>query len=203
MNTKWGIDYSYVKSASRTLLTYGIDGRGSLDHQLKTRYTLNKRWIANLLGKNGDRYFNSPFLDGRTYNFTLNGIEPSLAYTSQSNKLNIVTSGRIETRQNDKLLGDEVAKFYSGSASIRHSTANQANIQGKFIYNYISFNGDLNSSVGYNMLDGLVIGNNILWQIGLERKLGKGMEFAMDYEGRKPGNNSIIHTGRASVRALF
>jgi hypothetical protein len=203
MNAKWGMDYSYVKSVSRTLLTYGIDGRGSLDHQIKARYTINKRWVANLLGKNGERFFNSPFLDGRTYQFSIKGVEPSIAFTSPSNRLNLVTSGRIESRQNEELLGGEVARFYSGSASIRHSTANLANLQVKLIYNYISFNGDLNSSVGYNILDGLVTGNNILWQIGMERKLGKGMEFAMDYEGRKPGSNAVIHTGRASVRALF
>ena len=35
------------------------------------------------------------------------------------------------------------------------------------------------------------------------KKLGNSLELSLQYEGRKAGDTGIVHTGRASLRALL
>jgi hypothetical protein len=202
-NIKWGLDYTHVLSKTRSLLTYGIDTRGNLEHSLKARYNISKRYLAQTIGRTGVKSFNSPFLDGRSYSFTQQVLEPSITYQTLKNNLRIGLSGRIEKRANAPQYGIEQANFLVAGLDGRYSNADNSSLNGKFSYNKIQFNGNQASSIGYIMLDGLLDGNNYLWQLGYERKVAKGIELTIDYEGRKPGAQLVIHTGRASVRAIF
>jgi hypothetical protein len=59
------------------------------------------------------------------------------------------------------------------------------------------------SSVSYVILEGLSPGKNYLWNIDLTKKLGNSLELNLQYEGRKAGQLNMIHTGRASLRAIL
>jgi hypothetical protein len=61
----------------------------------------------------------------------------------------------------------------------------------------------LNSTVSYVILNGLLPGKNYLWNLDFTKKLGNNLEVSIQYEGRKPGEGNIIHTGRASLRAIL
>ncbi len=53
------------------------------------------------------------------------------------------------------------------------------------------------------MLDGLLPGTNLLWNLQLTKRLLNNLELNFQYDGRKPGATRTIHTGRASITALF
>jgi hypothetical protein len=53
------------------------------------------------------------------------------------------------------------------------------------------------------MLDGLLPGQNYLWNVDLTQRLSSFLELNFQYEGRKAGTSGVVHIGRAQIRALF
>jgi hypothetical protein len=86
---------------------------------------------------------------------------------------------------------------------MRYNVLSSSTLNGKFQFSNINFTGAANTTVAFIMLDALLPGKNFLWNIDLTRRLSNNMEINFQYEGRKPGEAKAIHTGRASVRALF
>lgn len=76
-------------------------------------------------------------------------------------------------------------------------------LNGSFTFNNISFHGNANSPVGFLLLDGLLPGKNLIWNLELTKRLAGNIELNLQYEGRKPATNPVVHTGRASIRAIF
>jgi hypothetical protein len=70
-------------------------------------------------------------------------------------------------------------------------------------YIRIAYNGTVNSTTGYEMLEGLKPGENFTWRAGWQQSLGQSLQLTLGYEGRKTPDNKPIHTGNAQVRAMF
>jgi hypothetical protein len=90
----------------------------------------------------------------------------------------------------------------------KYNVLQNSSLGGRFTYNAIDYKDvatkDIaNTTIGYIMLDGLLPGNNLLWALDFTKRLLNNVELNFQYEGRKPGTTRSIHTGRASLRALF
>jgi hypothetical protein len=78
------------------------------------------------------------------------------------------------------------------------------NLQAKFSYIQIEFNGLANTPIAFAMLDGLQDGQNLLWGLTIDRQISKTIQLNLNYEGRRTGNQQgIVHVGRMQLRALF
>jgi hypothetical protein len=83
-----------------------------------------------------------------------------------------------------------------------------SSLNARFVFNTIGYsdkmnNNKANTTIAYTMLDGLLPGNNFLWTIDLTRRLLNNVELNFQYDGRQPAKAKTVHTGRASLRALF
>ena len=85
----------------------------------------------------------------------------------------------------------------------KFNAVNNTSLTGKFTYTQINYNGAINSTVSYIMLDALLPGKNLLWNFDLTKRLGNNLELSFQYEGRKPAETRTIHIGRASLRAIL
>jgi hypothetical protein len=96
------------------------------------------------------------------------------------------------------------------SARINHfslestfSKSNKASLRLKVSFASVVYTGLPNTPVEFAMLGGLQNGSNYLWTIAYDRLLGKNIQLGISYDGRKTGVARMVHTGRASVRAIF
>ncbi len=200
-NTTWGIDFVQNITNNRSLLTYGIDTRNNADYALKLRWNITKTLTHNFNVNNGRRAFNSPFLNSRNYTIQFYNIEPAVTFLSKNGNNRLSANYKWEQKQNS--ISTEKAIQNIAGIEYKLSKAGSTNYNFRINYNNIKFNGDANSPVGFVMLEGLQNGNNFLWLTSLEKKLAKGLEMSLEYEGRKPDNVPVIHTGRATMRAIF
>jgi hypothetical protein len=52
-------------------------------------------------------------------------------------------------------------------------------------------------------LQGLSKGNNQLFNLQIQQRIGQNLQINMSYEGRKSGEIPFIHSGKMEARYLF
>ncbi|MES1161318.1 MAG: hypothetical protein ABUM51_11205, partial [Bacteroidota bacterium] len=206
----WGFDLSNTRNGSKSLLTYGYEARQLAEWSLRTRLNLNKAIALNATFRQGSNQLHNTGTNFDSSNYQLRqfSAEPALTYTRGSN-FRIGMGYRLSVKTNTPDLGGQ--KYTSGAfnADFKYNILQSTSIQSKFTYNQITYrskdgsNASTTSSVSYVILEGLSPGKNYLWNIDLTKKLGSSLELSLQYEGRKAGDANIVHTGRASLRALL
>ena len=71
----------------------------------------------------------------------------------------------------------------------------------KYIKN--KFEGNSQSAVAYQMLEGLQPDNNFTWSVFLQKRISKFLDLNLTYLGRKTADRKAIHTGSVQLRAFF
>ncbi|WP_235906453.1 hypothetical protein [Ginsengibacter hankyongi] len=202
---KWGIDITHRLNTSKALLNYGFESNKLRDLTLKGRWNLNRSIATSFTNKYGLNQLNNSSFANRNYRIDEVSAEPSVSYIYKSN-LRVSLIYTYDSKQN-KIAFMETAINNSIAAEIRYNVLSNGTLNGRFSYNNINFNGgnggSANSTAGYILLDGLLPGKNYLWNLELTKRLAGNIEVNLQYEGRKPGSSRTIHTGTASVRAIF
>ncbi|WP_242692090.1 hypothetical protein [Aridibaculum aurantiacum] len=201
-STRWGIDVSNNINFNRALLTYGLETRRLEEWGLRGRWTIARQYTIELIQKVGANTLATPKFANRNFAIANYSVEPRFTYTKG-------TSYRIQSSYLHRQKRNEIQ--YGGERSIsnalnlegKYNAVNNTSLTGKFTYNHIEYSGQLNSTISYIMLDALLPGKNLLWNLDLTRRLGNNLEVSIQYEGRKPGETRTIHIGRASLRAIL
>lgn len=201
-STKWGVDYTTNINRAQALLTYGLETQKLTRHNEKVRWVLNKNLTLATTALQGTRSFLSPIADGRTYEINYQGIEPSLVFIYGS-KFRVTPAYKYESRKNGTMYGGEQAFVHNLSLEARWSALTVGNLLARTSYSKIAYNGLPNTPLSFVMLETLSKGNNWLWYLNWTTRLNKTIEFSIEYDGRKPGNQSVIHTGSMSLRAVL
>lgn len=70
---------------------------------------------------------------------------------------------------------------------------------------YVGLRGEAQeqNAVSYLMLNGLSLGENVLWSLNAQISITDFLQVALQYEGRKSVSNRAIHTGGLSLKAHF
>jgi hypothetical protein len=128
--------------------------------------------------------------------------EPGISF-QDGTKYRIQLSYKYEQKTNKTGL-QEKALIHSIISEVKYNVLSSSTVNARFQFSNIQFEGSsTNSTVAFIMLDALLPGKNMIWNIDFTKRLSNNMVLNFQYDGRKPGEGRVIHTGRASVRALF
>jgi hypothetical protein len=208
-STTWGIDLNNTQTKNKALLTYGYESRDFEEWLLRGRYNVLKTVSLDLSLREGSNRLTTTNVNFDNRNYLLKNLsaEPRINFT-QGSKFRLTSGYRFARKLNQE--GEKERYLaHSLNTEIKYNILQSSSVLAKFTYTSISFEAitdqpaKTNSTVGYIMLDGLLPGRNLLWNLDLTKRLSNSLELNMQYEGRKPGDTRVIHTGRASLRALL
>ncbi len=201
-STVWGVDVTNISAYNKSLLTYGFETTQQNTWSLKGRSNFSKNCALQFEQKFISNSLNTPSFANRNYDINTLSSTPQFIYTSATT-FRIETFYQYQQKKNATAFGGEKAVFHSININAKYNTVSSTSIMVGFQFSNISFKGTANTTVSYIMLEGLLPGKNLLWNISLTKRLINNLEISIEYEGRKPAGTRVINTGTASVRALL
>lgn len=198
----WGLDINQVLNYNKSILTYGFETQQQSNYTIKGRVNIAKAYTIETIQKIGKLQLTTPNFANRNYDIETTELNPKFSYTNGT--LFRISGIYIwQQKKNKPEFGGEKSTSNSITTELRYNARNNTALTVGFTWNKIQYTGLTNSAVSYIMLEGLLPGNNYLWNVGFTRRLLNNLELSIEYEGRKPGETRVIHTGRASIRALL
>lgn len=199
---KFGQEFTYKFSEVKSLLTYGSEANSKGGFLMKTRYNLKQNWQFDLKLENDDRKLINAFFDNRNYDWTSNSALLSVSWQNIKSRIGIENGIELGSGQefgvpNISLRNIKLALKYFSNLN------DQSNIDLSISRNQISYNGNTNSPLGFQVLSGQTAGINYLWNLNLRTLISKNIQIGLGYEGRSIPSLPIVHIGRAEARYLF
>ncbi|MFI5171250.1 MAG: hypothetical protein ACHQFW_02610 [Chitinophagales bacterium] len=199
-STKFGIDYSYLENFSKQVITIGPESRGKFEHKITARYKIATPFTINLAYTTGNKNFFSDAFAEKNYTIPYYTIEPKLSFI----KASVFRSSLFyQYTKSKNVEGIELLTSHEFTLDLRYNIVAKSTITSKVSLISIAYTGIEDSPVGYAMLEGLQDGNNILWNLNIDRKLSQVLQLTISYEGRKTGDAEVTHLGRLQMRAIF
>ena len=205
-STVWGFDVTNLRNTGKALLTYGYESRRNIDWSLKYRHFLSRSITFNLNAVSGllALYTDNNQFENRNYEINRRSAEPTLTYIRGTN-FRVMGGYKFEEKQNAAGFGGEKAISHSLITETKYNLLQSASVTAKFTFENFKYTSAKagQTTVSYIMLDGLMPGKNYLWNVMLTKRLMNNLELNFQYDGRKPGTGKTVHTGRATLTALF
>jgi hypothetical protein len=201
-SVKYGADATWQRNESKSLLTNGLESREQTVYEVNTRWNISRLFLLNVNYQQGDKINFSQFFSSRNYHILSEAVEPKLTLQPSTSFRTAFSYRYSEKKNTEGELGEQAFSSKFG-LEIKYSAATIGSVTGKVNYIDILFNADENSSIAYDMLEGLKNGKNTTWNVSAQRNLGASMQLSLNYDGLKSGSNKAVHTGGVQFRAYF
>lgn len=196
----FGMEFFYLDTKGKSLLTNGFESRARLQRELRARYNLSRIYSVEARYSNSERANASEFFNNRNYIILSDEVEPTLIY-QPSVKFRWSLSGLYGERSNR--LGAEKVFNRTLSSELRFNDAGKGTFSFEASFIQLDYNSSENSSLSFEMLDGLSPGSNITWTVLWQRNLSNNLQLNLNYSGRQSEGLQTIHTGGMQLRAFF
>ncbi|WP_340154330.1 hypothetical protein [uncultured Winogradskyella sp.] len=198
---RYTTSYTYLNNKSRNLLSIGFQQNKTSSHQVNFNHKFNTNWLLNTLGSLGKDDSKSENYTNRNYTIDNYQFKPKLSYLfSENAQFDIFY--QYTSKENTIGSLESLAQNNYG-LSFTFNKAQKIALTGEFNYFKNEFEGDSNTPVGYQMLEGLQPGKNFTWSLLAQKKLTKYLDLNLNYFGRKSETSKMIHTGTVQLKAYF
>lgn len=193
--------YTYLTNTNRTLLSIGFQENKVNSHQLNFNHKFAKSWLANLLSVVEVNESVSENFANRNYNIDELRLQPKLSYLFNENARFDVF---YQYTSKDNTLGDMERLLQNNyGMSFTYNNAQKVGLTGEVNFFDNTFEGNSNTPISYQMLEGLQPGKNFTWSLLAQKKLTKFLDLNLNYFGRKTETSKTIHTGTVQLKAYF
>jgi hypothetical protein len=205
----WGVDINNTRNNQKALLTYGYESRSLKDWNIRFRWNVNRSYMAEFITRWGSNQLisSNPAFGNRNYSIRQLSAEPRFTFTKDS-RFRTAVGYKFMDKQNRE--GElEQAISHALNMEVKYNMLQRSSVQAKLTYTNIRYSAakpleGVGSPAAYILLDGLLPGKNMLWNLDFTRRLSGSLEMTVQYEGRKPGGGArVVHIGRAGIRALL
>ncbi|MEO8236723.1 MAG: hypothetical protein ABI576_01345 [Flavobacterium sp.] len=198
---KHSVTYSYLINNGKNLLSIGSQLVKNNSHQLQYTHLYQKSWLFNLFTKTIETSLTSEDFVEKNYELKGYQIAPKISYLfSKNTSLDFF----YELQKKENQIGNlETLTQNRLGTSFSYSGDKKITINGEFSFYENKFVGNEFSSVGYQMLEGLQAGENLVWKLLLQKNITQFLDVNLNYQGRKSETGNTIHTGNIQLRAYF
>ncbi|MDX1904295.1 MAG: hypothetical protein SFU27_09065 [Thermonemataceae bacterium] len=200
-NPSFGAELNFTKNNQKQLLSSGFEIRRMEEWALSARKGIKKSWLSQVQLKTSAINNESDFLLNRNFQIQSLSAQPQITFQPKNN-LRFSLAYLQNYKKN--LNSTELAELSEWSGELRWGKAALFTLSAQIRMIDITFNGETASPVAYEMLEALQVGNNLLWTLNYQQRLGNGLQINLLYNGRKtPNNASLIHFGQIQAGVLF
>ncbi|MFH1320341.1 MAG: hypothetical protein ABII90_06795 [Bacteroidota bacterium] len=217
-NPKFGADITYQNIKNKMLLVNGYDSRVDSAYSIRFRWNMSRNVTLNIIYKRGEKKNASELFRSKNYKISYYETEPKLTYQPNA-KFRISLLYKLTNKENKPSIfstetltvpsGGETSIHQKIGIEIKHNVVSKGNLLIRADYINITYkntgssNASQNTSLAFEMLEGLQTGQNITWNASYQRSISKHMQLSFIYDGRKSEEINAIHTGRVQLRAYF
>ena len=200
---KYTTSYTYQSNKATNTLSFGKIESALESHQVNFSHKFQESWLFSLENTLANNTTSSENFSSKDFNIDSEAVFPKISYLVGDNThfdifyqfLNKENSiGNLETLKQNK---------YGVSFGLTGKDVTKGSINGELNFIDNAFDGDSNSPVGYQLLEGLQPGKNLTWNLIAQKKLTKYLDLNLSYFGRKTETSNTIHTGNIQLKAYF
>ena len=199
-NPKFGLEYVFLRAKNKYLLTQGYENRLNLSQIIMLRYNFNTKIGFQNKTTLGDKSYNSDYFSEKNYTINIKYNETQFNYQPNlTNRISITYNFKYKNNISniEKLNSNDIGLEY------RYNSIKKGTLSVNFNYIYNKFSGETNTSVGYEMLEGLLPGSNFTGTLAFQRQLTNGLVLDLSYNLRKSKDTKMVHIVSAQIRAFF
>ena len=201
-STIFGMEYNFQDNRSKTLLASGFDSKQNRIHEFVTRWNISKSFTALTKFTTGLKISEIDYTVNRNYEIKLNAGVVDFSYQPNTT-FRIGGIYQFSQKTNSPLFGNEKSTSNEISVNLKYNESQKGSLLVDLKTVTILFDGNPNTAISYEMMEGLKVGRNYVWSVNYQRVLSKNLQLSIQYSGRKAGDAKSIHTGGMELRALF
>ncbi|WP_439150988.1 hypothetical protein [Winogradskyella sp.] len=198
---RYTTSYTFLTNTIRNLLSIGFQENRLTSHQFNFNHKFATNWLANALGSFGNDESISENFNNRNFNIDELKFQPKLSYLFNENAQFDVF---YQYTSKDNTIGSLESLVQNNyGISFTYNNSQKIALTGEFNFFQNEFEGNANTPVAYQMLEGLQPGKNFTWSLLAQKKLTKFLDLNLNYFGRKTETSKTIHTGTIQLKAYF
>ncbi|MGB0980759.1 MAG: hypothetical protein ACPGUH_01535 [Winogradskyella sp.] len=198
---RYTTSYTFLTNTSRNLLSIGFQENSLTNHQFNFNHKFLGPWLVDVLSSFSINTRTSENFANRNYTINEQRFQPKISYLFNENaQFNVFYK---YTSKSNTIGSLEALSQHNYGISFTYNNAQKMALTGEFNFFQNKFNGNANTPVAYQILEGLQPGKNFTWSLIAQKKLTQFLDINLNYFGRKTETSKTIHTGTIQLKAYF